>query len=132
MRSLKVAFLMDPITGINIKKDSTFAMLLEAQARGHECFYLEMADLSVRDGRTLGRLRPVQVQRVEEAHFTLGEAELRPLSDMDVVLMRKDPPFDMDYILPPTCWNMPVPGSSTTRSACAMPTKSSMPCISRN
>lgn len=98
MNSLNIAFLMDPIAAINIKKDSTFAMLLEAQARGHQCFYLEMADLSARGGKTWGRLRSVQVQRVEGAHFKLGEAELRPLSEMDVVLMRKDPPFDMDYI----------------------------------
>ncbi|MFZ5659669.1 MAG: glutathione synthase [Pseudomonadota bacterium] len=98
MRPLDIAFLMDPIGGINIHKDSTFAMLLEAQARGHRCHYLELADLSVRDGKAWGRLRPVTVKREPGAHYQLGEPAHRPLAEMDALLMRKDPPFDMDYI----------------------------------
>ena len=98
MPSLKIAFLMDPIGAVNIHGDSTFAMLLEAQARGHACFYLEMADLSIQNGKAWGRLRPITVARVEGAHYQLGEAKDQDLAMMDVLLMRKDPPFDMDYI----------------------------------
>lgn len=94
----KFAFLMDPIAGIKIQKDSTFALMLEAQARGHACFYLEMADLFVRDGKAWGRLRPVRVTRQEGAHFELGDESLQPLAAMDALFMRKDPPFDMDYV----------------------------------
>lgn len=89
---------MDPISGINIKKDSTFAMLLEAQSRGHELYYMEPADLRVDDGQALARMRRVGVQDDLAGWFELSEPELRPLKDLDIVLMRRDPPFELDYI----------------------------------
>lgn len=98
MPALKIAFLMDPIESIKIEKDSTFALMLEAQARGHTCFYLNMADLFTRAGKTWARLRPALVQRQEGDHYRLEAARELPLSAMDVVFMRKDPPFDMDYV----------------------------------
>ena len=98
MKGLNLAFLMDPIAAINIHGDTTFAMILEAQSRGHRCYYLEMGDIFVQGGRAWGQLRPITVARVEGQHYQLGEKVRHPLARMDVVFMRKDPPFDMDYI----------------------------------
>jgi glutathione synthase len=95
---LKTAIQMDPIAGIDINGDSTFALALEAQARGHQLFYYEPHQLSMRDGRVYARMSPLSVKREKGAHFTLGEFSPRDLTDMDVVLMRQDPPFDMNYI----------------------------------
>jgi glutathione synthase len=95
---LTVAVQMDPIQRINIKGDSTFALLLEAQARGHRLLYYTVDTLSQRDGDVFARMAPIAVRDVEGDHVTVGEAALRPLSDVDVVLMRQDPPFDMAYI----------------------------------
>jgi glutathione synthase len=89
---------MDPISGIKTYKDSTFAMLLEAQRRGHSILYMEPADLTIRDGVPLGRMRPLSVRDARQDWFTLGESENLELSELDFLLMRKDPPFDMDYI----------------------------------
>lgn len=94
---LKIAYVMDPIAAINIKKDSTFAMMEAAQARGHQNYYLRPEQLYYRDGRVNGILQPVSVQRAE-VFYTLGESETQPLGQMDAVLMRKDPPFNMPYI----------------------------------
>lgn len=96
--SLRVAVVMDPIASVSYKKDSTLAMLWAAAARGHELFYLEVTDLSLRDGQVLGRLAPLQVFQDPTRWFALGEAVVRPLSEVDVILMRKDPPFDMNFI----------------------------------
>jgi glutathione synthase len=96
--SLTVAIQMDPIEKIDITGDSTFALALEAQARGHTLFYYGPKDLSWRDGTVTAYMRPLSVKNVRNDHFTLGEAALRDLSQMDVVLMRQDPPFDMAYI----------------------------------
>ena len=96
--SLTVAVQMDPIHGIDINGDSTFALCLEAQARGHELFYYEPHHISLRDARVYARMQPLRVQREKGHHATLGEPFMRNLSDMDVVLMRQDPPFDMNYI----------------------------------
>lgn len=90
---------MDPIASIDIKKDSSFAMLLAAQARGWELGYLELNDLFLRDQRIYGRAQPVRVRDDPSDWFDLGEAKLAPLETFDVVLMRKDPPFDMEYII---------------------------------
>ena len=90
--------IMDPIDGIAVYKDSTFAMLLEAQRRGHDIWYMEPGDLSVRDGTALGHMRPLEVRDNTSDWFTLGESEQRELSFLDFLLMRKDPPFDMDYV----------------------------------
>ncbi|HEX4157516.1 MAG TPA: glutathione synthase [Rhizomicrobium sp.] len=96
--TLTVAIQMDPIARIDIGGDSTFALALEAQRRGHELFYYEPRDLSFRDGVVTARLRPLAVRPEQGNHFTLGDAAVRPLSQMPVVLMRQDPPFDMAYI----------------------------------
>ncbi len=95
---LTVAVQMDPIAGIRIQGDSTFALLLEAQARGHELWFYTVESLSMRDGAVSARMQPLQVRDVEGDHFTLGEAQVRALESVDVVLMRQDPPFDMGYI----------------------------------
>jgi len=90
---------MDPIDHIKYAKDSTLAMLLAAQARGCELIYLEQNDLSLRDGRACGRIRPLSVRADAKSWFTLGEARVEPLDTVvDVILMRKDPPFDTEYI----------------------------------
>jgi glutathione synthase len=96
--TIRLAMVMDPIASINIKKDSSFAMLLAAQARGWELGYLELGDLFLRDQRVYGRARSLQVQDDPSDWFALGEPKLAPLESFDVVLMRKDPPFDMEYI----------------------------------
>lgn len=96
--SLKTGVIMDPISGISTYKDSTFAMLLEAQRRGHEIWYMEPPDLTIRDGVALGHMRPLSVRDNRDDWFTLGASENRRLSTLDMLLMRKDPPFDMDYV----------------------------------
>ena len=97
--SLRVAVQMDPLEGINIEGDSTFAIMLGAQKRGHALWYYRAEDLSYTDGRLWTMARPVTVQPVQGDHFTLGEHALLDLGrDVDVVLMRQDPPFDLGYI----------------------------------
>jgi glutathione synthase len=89
---------MDPIATIKVYKDSTFAMLLEAQRRNHPLWYMEQGDLSLKDSRCLARMRPLEVRDDPHDWFTLGDPVERPLDELDVVLMRKDPPFDMEYV----------------------------------
>ena len=96
--TLTVAIQMDPIDKIDIAGDSTFALALEAQARGHTLLYYGPRDLSFRDGAVTARTRPLAVRNVKGDHFTLGEAAVTDLAKADVVLMRQDPPFDMAYI----------------------------------
>ncbi len=96
--SLKVAVQMDPIASINIDGDSTFAMMLEAQARGHLLWHYHVRDLALIAGRVVAHAQPVEVRRVKGDHFTLGAPVELDLSEVDVVLMRQDPPFDMAYI----------------------------------
>jgi glutathione synthase len=96
--TLALAVVMDPIQSINIKKDSTFAMLLECQARGWRLAYLEQTDLYVQDGRAYGRARELHVRDDPKDWYELTPGEDRPLGSMDAILMRKDPPFDMEYI----------------------------------
>src|SRR6195952_5515807 len=95
---LSVAIQMDPIERIDIGGDSTFALALEGQARGHALTYFGPGDLSFREGKVTARVRPLQVRAVKGDHFTLGEMSVMDLSGADVVLMRQDPPFDMSYI----------------------------------
>ena len=95
---LKVAIQMDPIEKIDIGGDSTFALALEAQARGHSLVYYGPRDLSFREGKVTARVRPLIVRAIKGDHFTLGEKSVYDLSKADVVLMRQDPPFDMAYI----------------------------------
>ena len=96
--ALAVAIQMDPIEKIDIEADSTFALALEAQARGHELFYYGPRDLTFLDGKVTAPMRPLQVKRERGAHYRLGDSEKADLSKFDVVLMRQDPPFDMAYI----------------------------------
>ena len=95
---MKVAIQMDPIGPININADSTFRIALEAQARGHELFYYTPERLAYVEGRVIARGWPLQVQRVEGAHYTLGAETEVDLAEFDVVWLRQDPPFDMFYI----------------------------------
>ncbi|MGD1976463.1 MAG: glutathione synthase, partial [Gammaproteobacteria bacterium] len=94
----RLGVVMDPISSIKPVKDSTLAMLLEAQARGWEIRYMEQADLWVRDGHLRARTRGLTVRDDKTDWFDLDEAVPEPAGDLDVVLMRKDPPFDMEYI----------------------------------
>ena len=96
--SRRLAVVMDPIAGIRYAKDSTLAMLLAAQARGFQLHYLELQDLFVRDGRAMGHSRPLTVRADAAGWFALGERSAGPLGAFDCILMRKDPPFDMEYV----------------------------------
>lgn len=89
---------MDPISTINIKKDSTFAMMLEAQRRGHSLFHILQGDLFADDGVVYAKMNPVTVVDDPAGWYTLGKAVIKPLHELPVILMRKDPPFDMEYI----------------------------------
>ncbi len=102
---LKVAVQMDPIETVDINGDSTFALMLEAQRRGHAMWHYDVRHMSLhegvgesRGGRLMARARPVTVQRVAGGHYRFGPAETLDLAGMDAVLMRQDPPFDMAYI----------------------------------
>ena len=95
---LRVLVVMDPIDEIKPVKDTTLAMLLAAQKRGWELWYAEQRDLWLRDGVPSGRVRPISVRDDLKDWFTLDAAHTRPLADFPVILMRKDPPFDMEYI----------------------------------
>ena len=97
--SLTVAVQMDPLDSINIAGDSTFALMLSAQDRGHTLFHYSAKDLNYRDGKVWAKAHPVTVQRVVGDHFSIGEPVNLDLGDeADVVLMRQDPPFDLGYI----------------------------------
>ncbi|GAA4817341.1 glutathione synthase [Sphingosinicella ginsenosidimutans] len=96
---MRVAVQMDPLESINIEGDSTFAIMLGAAARGHRLWHYAPEALSWRDGRLWAEAHPVTVQRVAGDHFRFGDPELIDLGrDVDVVLMRQDPPFDLGYI----------------------------------
>jgi glutathione synthase len=96
--SLNVAVQMDPIQSINVKGDSTFAMMLEAQQRGHTLFYYQTRTLALASGILSATGHAIRVRDEMPNYFTLGEEERVSLSEFDVVLMRQDPPFDMGYI----------------------------------
>jgi len=94
----RLGVVMDPIQSIKTIKDSTFAMLLEAQQRGWELYYMEMSDLSLSGSEPVAKRRRLTVRDQTEDWFDLADVEISPLQDLNVVLMRKDPPFDMQYI----------------------------------
>jgi glutathione synthase len=96
--NIRLAVVMDPIAGIKYAKDSTLAMLLAAQSRQFELHYLEQRDLFLRDGVAMGHSRPLTVRADAAGWFTLGERRTQPLDRFNVILMRKDPPFDMEFI----------------------------------
>jgi glutathione synthase len=96
---LRVAVQMDPLKGINVAGDSTFALMLKAQERGHTLFHYLAEDLTYNGGRLYAGAHEVSVQAVAGDHFHLGEFRILDLGrDVDVVLMRQDPPFDLGYI----------------------------------
>jgi glutathione synthase len=97
--SRRLGVVMDPISQINIKKDTSFALLLAAQARGWSLHYLEQGDLYLLNGRVHGRSRALTVRDDPASWFTLGDSHEAPLAEqLDVVVMRKDPPFDQEYL----------------------------------
>jgi len=95
--ALRIGVLMDPIATINTKKDTTLGLLRAASAAGHQLTYLEQADLTVRNGETMASLRSLTVYDDDTAWYAMGERYDASLSTLDVVLMRKDPPFDMEF-----------------------------------
>ncbi len=96
--SLRVAVQMDPIERINIRGDSTFALLLEAQQRGHALFYYTPDRIALRDGQAFATVHSLSVRDTLGDHFSLGDGKRIDLSHFDVILMRQDPPFDLAYI----------------------------------
>jgi glutathione synthase len=96
--ALTVAVQMDHIAGLKIRGDSTFALMLEGERRGHKLFHYTPDRLAMKDGRVEAKVEPVTVRDVEGDHYTLGNAERADLSAFDVILLRQDPPFDMGYI----------------------------------
>jgi glutathione synthase len=96
--NVRLAVVMDPIEHIKYAKDTTLAMLLAAQSRGWSLHYLEQADLRLRDGVAEGRVRALTVRADPKDWYTLGEPAVAALGALDVILMRKDPPFDTEYI----------------------------------
>src|SRR5262245_10103344 len=95
---LKIAVQMDPIERINIRGDSTFALLLEAQRRRHSLAYFTPDRLALDNGAVYASVAPLKVRDKEGRHFTLGERTRTDLTEFDVVLLRQDPPFDLAYI----------------------------------
>ncbi|QOX80947.1 glutathione synthase (plasmid) [Trichlorobacter lovleyi] len=96
--TIKLGIVMDPISQINVKKDSSLAMLLEAKSRGYELYYMEMEDLYLLNGRAHATMKPLQVEQKSSDFYRLGQGLDAPLADLDVILMRKDPPFDTEFI----------------------------------
>ncbi len=96
--TIRLGIVMDPIQSIKTYKDSSFAMLLAARRRGWELFYMEQSDLSQRDGQVSASLRELEVFDRDHDWFALSGRDERPLTDLDVVLMRKDPPLDMEFL----------------------------------
>ena len=96
--TIKLGIVMDPIDRINIKKDTSFAMLLEAQSRNWELHYMELPDLFLSNGKAYARTRSLKVERNPQQWFAWGGEQIQELSELDVILMRKDPPFNQEYI----------------------------------
>jgi glutathione synthase len=96
--SLRIAVQMDHVATVSIAGDTTFALSLEAQRRGHELFHYTPDKLSLRDGKAFAWAEPMQVRDVRGDHYSLGEQQRLDLTEVDVVLLRQDPPFDMNYI----------------------------------
>jgi len=95
---MKLGIVMDPINGINIKKDSSFAMLLAAQTRGWDIQYMEMHDLYINNDIPMANMQRLQLTDDSEQWFTLSDSRSEEMASLDIILMRKDPPFDLEYI----------------------------------
>lgn len=93
------AFIMDPIASINTKKDSTFAMMLEAQRRGHEIHYITQDDLFCQQGQAFAQTKTLTLKDQAQDHFEILDRQTVALGEMDFIFMRKDPPFDMEYVM---------------------------------
>ncbi len=96
--SVKLGVIMDPIEGITVSKDTTFAMLLEAQRRAWQVYYLQTSDLYMTGAAVMGHAAQISVRDDPHDWYELHDQTLQDLSELDVVLMRKDPPFDMEYL----------------------------------
>lgn len=96
--TLNIGVVMDPITKIKFHKDTSLALLLSAQARGWNLYYMEQSDLYLLQGEARATMRSLNVRNNPDDYYTLGLHEDRPLSDLDVILMRKDPPFDNEFV----------------------------------
>ena len=96
--SLKVAIQMDHVSTIDIAGDSTFVMGLEAKRRGHQLYHYTPSELAMLNGRVVAEMQPMFLRREVGNHYTLGDTSTVDLTDVDVVLLRQDPPFDMSYI----------------------------------
>lgn len=97
-KTVRLVVVMDPISDIKPAKDTTLAMLLAAQGRGWQLWYAEQGDLWLRDGVPMARLKALSVTNDLQDWYRLGESRIQALAEFDVILMRKDPPFDMEYI----------------------------------
>jgi glutathione synthase len=95
---LHIAIQMDPIESINVKRDTTYVLGLEAQKRGHMLYYYQPHQLFLTNGAVMAELTELTLHPSKEHHFDLGNTSIRDMSQMDVVLMRQDPPFDMNYL----------------------------------
>ncbi|MFM2486549.1 glutathione synthase [Celerinatantimonas yamalensis] len=96
--TIKLGIVMDPIESISFKKDTSLAMLLAAQRRGYELYYMQMNDLFMQDGQAYGQMSPLTVADNPDDYYQLGESKAQLLRELDVILMRKDPPFDTEFI----------------------------------
>jgi glutathione synthase len=96
--TVKLGIIMDPIEDINPAKDTTLALMLEAQSRDYTLYYMEPDAVWLKDGLIWGRMSPIEVMDDEDDWFELGDEQIQPLAELDTVLLRKDPPFDMSYI----------------------------------
>lgn len=96
--SIKLAVVMDPISQIAFKKDTSLALLNAAQERDCELWYMEQSDLYIENGVAMGRMAPLSVKMNPEKWYELGQYQHRPLSELNIILMRKDPPFDSEFI----------------------------------
>lgn len=96
--TIRLGVIMDPIQEIHFKKDTSLALLNAAQERGCELWYMEQSDLSIQKGRSYGRMASLKVAMNPEQWADLGEFEDRPLAELDIIIMRKDPPFDSEFI----------------------------------
>lgn len=94
---LKMAFVMDPVETINTEKDTTFVLMLEAQARGHEVWFLELKDLFVKENKAFCNATQITLER-SESFYKLGETRTFPMESFDAVWMRKDPPVNNDFL----------------------------------
>ena len=96
--TIRFGVVMDPIEDIAFKKDTSLALLNAAQERGCELWYMEQQDLSIQKGRAFGRMAPLKVEMNPEHWADVGEFSDRPLADLDIIIMRKDPPFDSEFV----------------------------------